>query len=388
MHRIVFVILLGNVLNTYGQVNFEKIEWEEALKKAEEEEKTIFLEAYATWSEPCQLLEKYAFSDLEVANFYNENFINIRLDMEQYPGIGLAEKYQVSTYPTLLFINAESSIVHRGCGAMDAGELLALGRDAIGDDNWQTFRERFLQGEREAVFLSNYLGLMEQGCLNAEGFAQKLLSETKLEDLTSEASFVLMEEFQWNIYSREFRYMLDSAELFEEAFGRERVQNKIFNTFLAQYQEVYSSEELHVFGMRALLDQLGKVTFVGSDTLLTIANLHYSEITENWETFSETAIKWVGMTTSDDEEELNELAWKFYLFVDDEKKLRLASSWVKGIIDKNPSPSSIDTYASLLFKLGSKKKAIELEKQAIIMAIELQEDVAHYEHQLKTFQGG
>ena len=356
------------------------------LSKAKKEGKTIFLEAYATWSEPCQLLEKYTFSDLEVANFYNENFLNVRLDMERYPGIGLAEKYEVSIYPTMLFLDGDGNLLHRGCGAMEATEMLELGKSALGTNNWKSYNARFAAGEREGTFLLQYLGLMEQGCLNSEGFAQKLLSETAIEDLPSKKSFSLLEGYQWDIYSREFKYLMGNKELFEETIGKERVHDKIFNTYLAQYQEIYASEELHLFGMRALLDNLEGATFIGSDTLLTMANLHYSEIAEDWDSFSESAIVWVGMSGLSDEEELNELAWKFYLFVDNEEKLKIAATWAKESVDKTPSPSAIDTYASLLFKLGSKKKAIELEKQAIIMAIELQEDVAHYEHQLKTFQ--
>ncbi|MEP1096022.1 MAG: DUF255 domain-containing protein [Cyclobacteriaceae bacterium] len=387
MRTIGSVICLALSLVVSSQITFEELEWNDALKKAKSEKKLIFLEAYASWSEPCQLLEKYTFSDLEVANFYNENFLNLRLDMEEYPGIGLAEEYDVSIYPTMLFIDSNGNLQHRGCGAMEAGELLALGKEALGANNWQSLRKRFDAGERESTFLLNYLALMEEGCLNAEGFAQKLLAETSKEDLASDSAFALLEEYQWDIYSREFEFLKENRELFENALGKERVNNKIFNTYLAQYQEIYASEELHLFAMRALLDNLEEVTFTGSDTLLTMANLHYSEIAEDWESFSESAIAWVGMSGLNDEEELNELAWKFYLFVDNEEKLKLASTWAREAVDKTPSPSSIDTYASLLFKLGNSKKAIELEKQAIVMAIELQEDVAHYEHQLKTFQG-
>ncbi len=387
MRKFVPIAFLLTSFIVHGQLNFEQLEWDELLRKAKTENKIVFLEAYATWSEPCQLLEKYAFSDLEVANFFNDNFLNVRLDMEEYPGIGIAEKYEISIYPTLLFVDGNGNVIHRGCGAMEAGELLDLGNEALGDNNWDTLHKKFEAGERSGEFMRNYLYLMEDGCLNAEGFAQKMLGNQKVEDLTSEPSFVLMEEFQWDIYSREFRYMLDNIQSFESKLGKERVHDKIFNTFLAQYQEIYVSEELHLFAMRAFMDQLSGVSFIGSDTLMTMANLHYGEITEDWELFSETAIAWVGMSGLDDVDELNELAWKFYLFVDNKEKLKIASGWVKEAIDNDPTPSSIDTYASLQFKMGFRKKAIELEKQAIVMAIELQEDVAHYEHQLKTFQG-
>ena len=114
--------------------------------------------------------------------------------------------------------------------------------------------------------------------------------------------------------------------------------------------------------------------------------LHYSEIIEDWDGFAESAIDWVGMSQTEDPEELSDLAWKFYLFVDRKEQLRIALSWAKSVVDAQPSPSSIDTYASILFKLGDKKKAIALEREAIEMASELGENLAHYQHQLSKFE--
>jgi thioredoxin-related protein len=386
MKKIISLALLVTSLVGYGQINFEEVEWEEALDLAKKQNKIIFLEAYATWSEPCQLLEKYTFGDLEVANFYNENFINLRLDMEQYPGIGLAEKYQISIYPSLVFLNSDGELLHRGCGAMEANEFLELGRQAMGNGHLNSYQQRFANGERSGDFLIEYLIAMEAGCLNAEGFAQKLLSAIELEDLVNEYTYQLIEEYQWDVYSREFEHLISNQDLFEKAVGKEIIQNKIFNTFLTQYQEIYESEDLHLFGMRAFLKQLENTSFIGSDTLTTMANLHYSEIVEDWNNFSTFASQWVTMSGLDDEEEINELAWKFYLFVDDVEQLRIALEWMRQVVDTNPSPSSIDTYASLTFKLGNRKKAIELEKQAITMAIGLGEELDHYKYQLKIFQ--
>lgn len=370
----------------HGQIQFEEMSWKEAVAKSQKENKIIFLQACASWSEPCQLLEKYTLTDLEVANFFNDNFINVSLDMEEYPGIELGETYSVSIYPAMLFVNGKEEVVHRGCGALEAAELLELGKAAIGTKNLKTLREQFEAGARDGDLLIDYLSLMEEGCLDAEGFATGLLKEMKVEDLLKDEAFMLLEAYQWDIFSREFKHLVDNKELFEEALDRDRVNDKIFNTYLAQYQEVFEAEELHLFGMRALLNEVKGKSFSGSDTLMTMMNLHYYEVLEDWELYSDYAIEWVGMIGLNEPEELSELAWKFYLFVSKKEKLNIAAGWARSSVDIDPNPSSIDTYASLLYKLGEKKKAVELEKQAVEMAMQLLEDTSHYEHQLAKFQ--
>ena len=386
MKKFVVVLPLITAFIGFGQIKFEDIEWKDALSKSKKENKLIFFEAYAGWSEPCRLIEKYAFSDLEVSNYFNENFINVRFDMETYPGVELAETFQVSIYPSLLFIDGNEIVQHRSCGAMDAGELLDLAKEARGSRNLNALGKQFEKGERNAEFLIAYLNAIEESCLNAEMFAQKIMNETSEEDLINESSFLLIEMYQWNIFSREFKYLLKNKVKFERAWGKKRVNDKIFNTYLSQYQEVFESEELHHFAMRALLDQMKNVSFTGSDTLNTMMSLHYYEIIEDWEMFSDFAIKWVEMSGSTKTEEINELAWKFYLFVEDPKKLKTATNWSKKVVDLDPTPTTIDTYASLLYKQGERKKAIELEIQAIEMAKLLFEDLAHYEHQLAKFK--
>lgn len=382
---LVFSLLAASFVSK-GQIVFENSNWKEALAKAKEEKKVIFLNACTTWSEPCQLLDKYTLTDLEVTNFFNDTFINVSINMEEYPGIELGEIYEVGMYPSMLFINGEGEVLHRGCGAMEAAELLQLGKEALGENNLKSYQQKFDAGNRESEFLINYLTLMEENCLDAEGFAINLLQESALEELIREDVFMLLEAYQWNIFSAEFKYLLANKELFETALGSDRVNDKIFNTYLAQYQEVFEAEELHVFGMRALLNEVNETSFSGADTLLTMMNLHYHEVLEDWEQYSNYAIDWVGMIALTAPEELSELAWNFYLFVENTEKLKIAASWAKFSVDQHPAPSSIDTYASLLYKLGEKKKAIELEKQAIEMANELMEDTAHYQHQLSKFE--
>ncbi|WP_436515672.1 thioredoxin fold domain-containing protein [Ekhidna sp. To15] len=370
-----------------AQIKFES-SWKEALSKSRMTGKLIFLDAYAEWCEPCKEMEAYTFTDLEVANYYNANFINVHLDMEGYPGVELAEDYSVGVFPSFLFINGNGEVVHRGCGAMDASQFLNLGEDALIDSlTLQSMEIRFDKGERSADFLIGYLELLEDACLDAERFAAGYLKNIELTKLKEETPWEVFAAYQWDIYSREFQYLLNNREVFEASIGQRIVNAKLYDTYLSQYQEVFEAEELHDYGMRALLHSFKDVSFTGADTLRLMMNLHYAEFKENWDEYAAHAVELVGMTEMSDAEQLNELAWKFYLFVENKNQLEIASSWAQQAVDKQPEPSIIDTYASLQFKLGNKKKAIELEKRALELAKELYDDISHYEYQLKKFEG-
>ena len=386
MKQLAILSFIFSSIYSYAQINFFSGTLDDAFLASKKSGKPIFISACTSWSEPCENIEKYTFSDLEVSNYYNTNFINVKLDMEEYPGIAIAEEYDIRIHPTLLFLDKNGMVIHRGCGAMDAAEFLDLGKSVSSEKNWAALEKEFEKGNRSSEFLISYLAMLDAGCLNVEMAAQDLLREIPESDLINENSFDLIEQFQWDIFSREFQYVVINRELFEEEIGTKRVNDKIYNTFFSQYQEIYQSEELHLFGMKALLNEIEKTTFSGSDTLTSMMMLHYSEIIEDWDGFAESAIDWVGMSQTEDPEELSDLAWKFYLFVDRKEQLRIALSWAKSVVDAQPSPSSIDTYASILFKLGDKKKAIALEREAIEMASELGENLAHYQHQLSKFE--
>jgi len=69
-------------------INFvENKSWKEVLAMAREKNKLIFLDAYASWCGPCKYLQRDVFTDEEVGKFFNDVFINVKMDMEQGEGL-------------------------------------------------------------------------------------------------------------------------------------------------------------------------------------------------------------------------------------------------------------------------------------------------------------
>lgn len=112
-------------------IKFIEADWSKAKAEAKKQNKLIFLDAYTTWCGPCILLKKKTFPDESVGKLFNENFINIAIDMEKGDGPLLAKQYGVYAYPTLLFINSDGQIVTYTQGFMKPMDLIKFGKHGL-----------------------------------------------------------------------------------------------------------------------------------------------------------------------------------------------------------------------------------------------------------------
>lgn len=110
--------------NSPEGIQFQNISFEEALKKAKKEKKLLFVDTYAVWCGPCKWMEANTFREKEVGDAFNENFINLKIDMEKGEGPELARKYNVRAYPTMFLIDGDGKVVKRIVGAKKKKQLL------------------------------------------------------------------------------------------------------------------------------------------------------------------------------------------------------------------------------------------------------------------------
>lgn len=104
-------------------IQFIDKDWNAILAMAKKEHKLVFVDAYAIWCAPCQEMKMSVFTDRSLASSFNQRFVNFMIDVEKKGGIEFAAHYQIDTYPTLLFINADGKLIKKIEGFIDARTL-------------------------------------------------------------------------------------------------------------------------------------------------------------------------------------------------------------------------------------------------------------------------
>ncbi|NOR54841.1 MAG: DUF255 domain-containing protein [Sulfurovum sp.] len=94
---------------------------DEALNKAQKENKLIFLSIGYSTCHWCHVMEEESFTDLEVAKLLNENFVSIKVDRESFSQID--KKYQKrfmdlhgerGGWPLSVFLSPNKEVIHLG----------------------------------------------------------------------------------------------------------------------------------------------------------------------------------------------------------------------------------------------------------------------------------
>ena len=168
MRRILFTIaILLFSWNVFSQgIQFETGSWKEVLQKAKQENKLVFVDLYTTWGGPCKKMAAETFPQQTVGDYFNKNFVNYKIDAEKGEGPGLAGKYEVSAYPTLVFVNAEGELVYKFMGVRTADKLIAEGEKAVRlhalAPRIAAMEKEYEQGKRGKVFLGEYYALLKE----------------------------------------------------------------------------------------------------------------------------------------------------------------------------------------------------------------------------------
>ena len=114
-----------------GGMVFEELPLAEALKKAGEEGKYVFLDCYTSWCGPCKVMSRSVFVRKIVGDVFNPACVNIKIDMEKGEGPEIAKRYGVQAYPTMLVLRPDGSVKYRMQGGTEAAHFAAKGRYAL-----------------------------------------------------------------------------------------------------------------------------------------------------------------------------------------------------------------------------------------------------------------
>ncbi|MEY4935158.1 MAG: hypothetical protein RIS64_1517 [Bacteroidota bacterium] len=361
--RFLLFFFLPNALfaqsNTLTGIQFIHENWRTALDSAKKKDKLIFLDAYTAWCAPCKAMNRDVFTKQNVSNFYNQQFINVKMDMEKGDGVALAMAYQVKAYPTFLFINADGKAVHRAVGYQEVDAFLKLGQAALNREvRLGAWHERFTNGDRTPVFLKDYIQKL------TEALDPKRLQITEIylntqRDWRTHSHLDLIYRMVETTETPLYRFLVQNKDTFQFIFGKSDVDIKIQNIL---------SETLHnekKMPSLPIADSLIALTYPKrAKQMFANYQMIYYRMKGDRPNYATAAVNYFKQF-DDSAEELNETAQTFYEVIEDPKMLYKATKWAKKALDKEKKQMYFLTLAQLYVKTGDKKCAQKVLNQAI-----------------------
>lgn len=369
-------------------VHFEHgLTWQQVQAKAKAENKPVFIDCFATWCGPCKYMSKVVFADEKASKFFNENFINIKLQLDitdadneevkswYATGKEIAKTYNVNVYPTFLFFNSDGKAIHKVVGAADADQFIEKCKKALNaETQYYTVMSKYQAGERAPELLFN----LANACLqandldNAPRIADEYFDTQK--NLYTKENMQLLQSVTTHSGDRGFNIMLNNPVQVDELLGkamsasttRDIIMQEDVVPFFTKQQQINNSVEPdwnllhtkleHNYNNRANeITAYSKIIYykeMGIQDSLLIAVPNYMA-------------KYIDYVQP---EIINSIAWTMFQMSDDKPLLQQAADWCRQILNGGDNPMYMDTYANILYRAGQKDEAIAWEQKAVTLA--------------------
>ena len=381
-------LLISTTLFSQDGIKFGKQSFAKTLEQAKKENKLIFLDAFASWCGPCKLLDKNVFPKKEVGDYFNANFLNLHIDMEKGEGIEIAKKYSIYSYPTLLFINGDGKVVYKAAGYMSPQELISIAKEAVNPENTLENKiAKFEAGEKDPEFL---MGLIKNTYATDFSLAQKVATryfQTRKDATYSKEEAGMLLFFTKTIDDDLYKiFTAKKAELSQQ----------IPESYLAEYDKQLKLNTVLQKSFDANTQSINESTFLAEGTkiygekeakqLLNKINMDLFFTQKKYNDYAKSALNYYQNPTDFATDELNNVAWNFYLYVTDKTLLTQVTQLCLEGIKKEENSQNTDTLANIYYKLGDNKNAKLWAKKSIEIAKAKGDEYASTEELLKKIK--
>lgn len=354
--------LLSAFLSIGQGIEFFEGDYQSAFETAESKDQLVFVDAFAVWCAPCKRMSKQVFPKAEVGDFFNSNFVNIKIDMERGQGLKFGETYPVSAYPTFFFINGKGEVIHEFKGGRDAKGLIAEAKKALDKfDNSAKYAKLYEEGDRSYNTVYKYIKALNNAGESSLKIANGFVNDQK--NLSTEDNVKLLFEATTEVDSKIFEHLVANKKKALKFFTREEFNDKVFfaamNTFEKSLDfqapslekdavnavKKYAKEEAKKFNLEIEMVRAGRKN--DSSSFVKTASKYHRQIIKG-----------------EEKEELNLVEKLLKVYDNDPEALNLASDIAVHVASNNTTASNCLLACSTLIKIQRWEEAKKWARKA------------------------
>ncbi|MBS1622905.1 MAG: thioredoxin family protein [Bacteroidetes bacterium] len=354
-----------------GGIEFDhEIAFQDALDKAKREGKLVFIDCYTSWCGPCKRLAATTFMDSAVGQYFNNNYINIQVDMEKGEGPQVATRYQITAYPTMLWLDANGSVKKRTMGLIDAPTLMSSAHEAADPlpDIMNDLNKKYSAGERSQAFMEDYLKNFKASGRNYDAVFAEYLAQAQKQGWAKESTLMTIYQMTNSYESPGLEALQKDKSGIAAKVGEKAYDQKLLSIAKDAAETARRKTDPKVLAVA--LDLTKKAGGAESKKAAAKMEMDYYFNTANADTYDKYVSEYIKKYAPNDAKLLNDVAWQYYINTNDDKYLKKASQWAYKAVNLQNNSTNNTTYAYLQYKLGNKSEATKACDYAIIKAKE------------------
>lgn len=374
MYRKIAIGLFSTFLvsSAFAQgIKFEKGSLQSLIDKAKTEKKLLFIDAMADWCGPCKLMDKNIFSKTEVGNFYNANFINAKFDMQKDAvGREIAQKFNVYSFPTFLFINGEGQLVVENKGYMDEKSFLQLGKEAANATTiLAEVKDKFLKGDHSPEVLATVIRTYTQSDMELAKKASEIYFDKKKDATLSQEEVGFLLSFLRSTEDKHYTYFKKYRTEIEKYVNPQMLKNFDHQLQLVDiWKQSLNTEKKTVDDAKFMVLATPLFGEMMAKSLLNQYKLGYYETSGQFTEYEKIANELFANEEKINANEGLKAAWNIAEQSTEKKIIKAASVWVEKQVMGYETYYNTYVLSKLYHKLGKKAEAIMFAESAVRLA--------------------
>ena len=346
-------------------VQFKSLTFEKALALSKIEKKPLYVHCYADWCHYCKYMVDSVYTDKEVGDYYNSNFICIKVDMEK-EGIELTKAIKGHTWPTMLFYDTTGELMHRAAGRRYKQPFLELGKEALDPRRqMRTFKNKYEANTATPNEVQFYFRMQEIAGMDAQIMIDDYLTKQSDSDFTNANNWRIMNDIIKDPTLLVMKRILDNKKELETKYTADSVNNKLvnlYNSYLMQYVQ-----QLDSVGYEAAKRKIRENKKLDiSNKICAYADLNKHKMKSEWDIYKVEGRKFIEKYAMNDAKRLVDVSNVYYdHFAGDKELMGLCEQWVKHSISIADIYKANNLLASISFVLGKKEQALNAANHAI-----------------------
>ncbi len=381
-----------NIHYDSSQIEFATGSLEEVLSQAQSSKKYVFVHTTSNSCTPCQGFAESYYQQQSVAEFYNDNFLNFKLDLDKFQYSNFARMHELGKDPALLYFDPNGYMIQKVVNISSANDLINAGRSLLKQrtkdnfHNLEAMKNKYDHSYNDTEFLLEFAYLLKTFGEPYNAVVNQYLNTQKADDILNRTNRTFIYDFSDNLENNAIDFFLLDVHHYKEVVGGSQINNKIKISISNSIYTAIKETDTQLFDKS--LKVIESANLPNAEHFKYYISSEFYEGTKDWENYAKINLQYFKDYNITDPVLLTDVALNFSLYVKSKSQLNQAIKWADKSIEIDSNYKNNLSLAYLYRRLGKCQEALKAAEDASRIGTYRKEDISDAERLIDKIKSG